>query len=171
MSRTGRQRESLFCPSCGMGHTLAERFCRACGMPLVAKGPDGESPVSDAQARARKIEPIYTQGELVRIAGSRNQPEAELIQGLLLEEGIPSMLRRTQGFDVPDFLAAGPRDVMVPASGVDAAHDVLRSTGLEMRESPAAVIETARVARVAALVLVGGSLAALVAWGLLQLTG
>jgi hypothetical protein len=36
------------------------------------------------------------------------------VQGLLRAEGIPSMLRRTRGFDVPDMLAAGPRDVMVP---------------------------------------------------------
>ena len=27
---------------------------------------------------------------------------------MLLEEGIPSVQRRTRGFDVPDFLAAGP---------------------------------------------------------------
>ena len=54
-----------------------------------------------------------------------NQAEAEFVQGLLLEEGIPSTLRRTRGFDVPDMLAAGPRDVMVPASGHDAARDVL----------------------------------------------
>jgi hypothetical protein len=170
MTRTRRKREQLSCPTCGMGHTLSERFCTACGMPLIATGPDGEAPVSDQQARARKIEPIYTQGELVKVAGGRNQAEAELIQGLLLEEGVPSMLRRTRGFDVPDFLAAGPRDVLVPASGADAARDLLRSTGMEMRESPAAVLETARVARVAALVLVAGSLAALIAWGLLQLS-
>ena len=37
-----------------------------------------------------------------------NLAEAELIQGILLEEGIPSILRRSGGFDVPDFLAAGP---------------------------------------------------------------
>ena len=40
---------------------------------------------------------------------------------MLLEEGIPSILRRTRGFDVPDFLAAGPRDVIVPETGVEAA--------------------------------------------------
>jgi hypothetical protein len=153
-----------------MGHTLSERFCTACGMPLVATGPDGEAPVSDQQARARKIEPAYTQGELVRVAGGRNQAEAELIQGMLLEEGVPSLVRRTQGFDVPDFLAAGPRDVLVPASGVDTARDVLRSTGMEMRESAASTLETARVARMAALVLVGGATAALIAWALLRLS-
>ena len=65
--------------------------------------------------RARKIKPQLAEGELVRVAGARNQAEAEFIQGLLLEEGVPSMLRRSAGFDVPDFLAAGPRDVLVPA--------------------------------------------------------
>ena len=34
-------------------------------------------------------------------------------------------LRRSAGFDVPDFLAAGPRDVMVPQSGVQAAREIL----------------------------------------------
>ena len=54
--------------------------------------------------------------------------EAELIQGILLDQGIPSMLRRTRGFDVPDFLAAGPRDVLVPESGYEAARELLAGT-------------------------------------------
>ena len=61
----------------------------------------------------------------MRAAWARNQAEAELIQGLLLEEGIPSLARRSGGFDVPDFLAAGPRDVMVAAGGLDAAREIL----------------------------------------------
>ena len=87
-------------------------------MPLVVPGAEPiDTPLSDAHARARKINPAFTEGELVRVAGGRNQAEAEFIQGLLLEEGVPSMLRRTAGFDVPDFLAAGPRDVLVPQAG------------------------------------------------------
>ena len=78
-----------------------------------------EQPLSEAHGRARKIDPLYTEGDLVRVAGGRNQAEAELIQGILLEEGVPSVLRRSAGFDVPDFLAAGPRDVMVPESGAE----------------------------------------------------
>jgi hypothetical protein len=35
------------------------------------------------------------------------------------------MLRRSAGFDVPDFLAAGPRDILVAQSGVDTARQVL----------------------------------------------
>jgi hypothetical protein len=84
-------------------------------MPLVYVGAGaGEYPASEARVRARKIKPEYTEGQLVRVAGGRNQAEAELIQNLLLEEGVPSVLRRAAGFDVPDFLAAGPRDVLVP---------------------------------------------------------
>ena len=44
---------------------------------------------------------------------------------LLLEEGVPSTLRRSAGFDVPDMLAAGPRDVLVPESGLEVARQVL----------------------------------------------
>ena len=79
----------------------------------------------EAHERARKVNPAYTEGDLVRVAGARHQAEAELIQNILLEEGIPSVLRRTAGFDVPDFLAAGPRDVLVPESGLEAARTVL----------------------------------------------
>jgi hypothetical protein len=79
-----------------------------------------------AQERARKIQPRYAQGSLVRVAAARNQAEGELMQGLLLEEGVPSLMRRSGGFDVPDFLAAGPRDILVPASGADAARDILQ---------------------------------------------
>lgn len=94
-------------------------------MPLVYAGRGEQEPVTEAHDRARKIKPQYTEGDLVRVAGGRNQPEAELIQGMLLEEGIPSILRRTRGFDVPDFMAAGPRDVMVPAAGYEAARQML----------------------------------------------
>ena len=66
----------------------------------------------------------------MRVVGARNLTEADFIQNLLLEEGIPSMQRRARGFDVPDFLAAGPRDILVPASGVPAARDVLLESEL-----------------------------------------
>jgi hypothetical protein len=74
---------------------------------------------------ARKIDPRYSHGELVRVARAQHQAEAEFVQSLLIEEGIPSMVRRSAGFDVPDMLAAGPRDVLVPSSGELAAREVL----------------------------------------------
>jgi hypothetical protein len=115
------------CPTCARTYPLDERFCSVCRMPLVYAGAKmgGTEPVTDSHERARKIKPQYAEGDLVRVAGARNQAEAEFIQGLLLEEGVPSMLRRTRGFDVPDYLAAGPRDVLVPQSGAEPAREVL----------------------------------------------
>jgi hypothetical protein len=123
--------EPLVCPSCAETYPLDARFCARCRMPLVYAGARGlEAPVTAAHERARKIKPQFAEGDLVRVAGGRNQAEAEFIQGLLLEEGVPSMLRRSAGFDVPDYLAAGPRDVMVPASGARTAQDVLLQADL-----------------------------------------
>lgn len=105
---------------------------------------------------ARKIDPRYAEGEPERVIGARNQVEAEFIQGLLLEEGIPSMQRRARGFDVPDFLASGPRDVLVPASGLSAAREVLLQSDLIQPGSTAPIAVPWRVMALllAALVVV-----------------
>ena len=71
------------------------------------------------------IDRQYSEGDLVKVATAQNEAEAELLQNLLLEAGVPSTLRRTRGFDVPDFLAAGPRDVLVPAAGAYVAREML----------------------------------------------
>ena len=156
--------EPLVCPRCGAAHPLDERFCRECGMPLTyaARLGGADAPVSEAHARARKIKPQYSEGDLVRVVGARNQSEAELIQGLLLEEGVPSMLRRSRGFDVPDMLAAGPRDVMVPASGAAAARDVLLQAELISDRPPVRVVE--RPARLLLGLCAVVALVALIAW-------
>jgi hypothetical protein len=129
--------DALVCVSCGSTYPSAERFCPACGIPLSVEADAASiEPVSERHARARKLKPQLSEGKLVRVAGARNQAEAEFIQGLLLEEGVPSLLRRTAGFDVPDFLAAGPRDVLVPESGFDTAREVLLQAEL-ISEQPA----------------------------------
>jgi hypothetical protein len=89
--------------------------------------PHGADPwEADAlRQRARKIRPQYADGPLVRVARARHQAEAEMMENLLLEQGVPALSRRSGGFDVPDFLAAGPRDILVPASGAEAAREVL----------------------------------------------
>jgi zinc ribbon protein len=154
----------LVCPSCATPHPADERFCTQCGMPLTYAGRgDIDMPVSAAHARARKIKPQYSEGELVRVAGARNQAEAEMIQGLLLEEGVPSMLRRSRGFDVPDMLAAGPRDVMVPASGAGPAREVLLQADL-LSESAQPVRAVERPARLLAVLCAVVALVAIIAW-------
>ena len=152
----------LVCPGCGARGASDARLCDDCGTPLVHEaGMAAEPPPDAARARARKIRPEYAAGELVRVAGGRNQTEAEFVAGLLLEEGIPSLVRRSAGFDVPDYMAAGPRDVLVPASGAEAARDVLLQGGLASTGSPPAprasrilFVLVAGLAVIAALLLV-----------------
>ena len=130
-------------------------------MPLVyTESPGADEPITDRHARARKIKPQYAEGALVRVAGARHQAEAEFIQGMLLEEGVPSTLQRTRGFDVPDMLAAGPRDIMVPESGHAAAREVLLEAELVGDEQPVIT----RPSRVLAWLLVALAVVALIAW-------
>ena len=112
-----------------------------------------------------KIDPEYTRGELVRVAGGRNQAEAELIQNLLREEGIPSVVRRSAGFDVPDYLAGGPRDVLVTESAVRAAHDMLLDVDLAPPPpEPVQARSPLRTAAVVLAVLVAALLLVYLAW-------
>ncbi|UGS37713.1 DUF2007 domain-containing protein [Capillimicrobium parvum] len=125
--------------------------------------------LSEAQQRARKVKPQYAEGSLVRVAGARHQAEAEFIQGLLLEEGIPSTTRRAAGFDVPDFLAAGPRDILVAQSGRDAARDVLMQAdlGAQVAGGPAGGPQQTgrdRPARILVGLLIALILVAAIAW-------
>jgi predicted amidophosphoribosyltransferase len=119
----------LVCPSCARPGEADERFCTACGMPLVYADEEaaGQTPTGVRHEMARKIKPQYTEGKLVKIARASNQPEAELLQGLLLEVGIPSLVRRSRGFDVAESLAAGPRDILVPESAAEAAGEALKA--------------------------------------------
>lgn len=50
----------------------------------------------------------------VRVALASHQPEAEMLAGMLAEIDIPVVVRRTT-MDVPEMLAGGPRELLVPA--------------------------------------------------------
>jgi signal recognition particle subunit SEC65 len=65
-------------------------------------------------------------GRTVKVAFALNQMEAEMVQGLLAEHGIPSMVQRT--VDNPEFLAAGPRQILVPEEAAEQAREVLKGT-------------------------------------------
>jgi hypothetical protein len=149
----------LVCPSCGRRYDADQRFCDVDGMPLVM---EGLLPHDPARERARKIDPRYAQGETVKVAFTRNQAESDLIQNILLEEGIPSIARRSRGFDVPDFLAAGPRDVLVPESGAELARELLREANVA--ETISAPQPRVFQPWIPVAVLGGGLLAALIAW-------
>ena len=95
-----------------------------------------DSARAEMRERASKIDPRYTEGELVTVASGRNQSEAELIANLLLEEGIPSVTKRSRGFDVPDMLAAGRRDLLVAESAEAAAREILLQSDITDQGEP-----------------------------------
>ena len=64
----------------------------------------------------------------VKVGSAPNETVALLMEGLLKGAGVPSLVQRASGFDVPDFLAAGPRDVLVPEPDVDYARQLLEDT-------------------------------------------
>ena len=71
------------------------------------------------RARDPAPEPRWT-----RAAVALHQPEAEMLAGLLADHGIPAMIRRTT-YDVPDMLAGGPRELLVPADRELEARELL----------------------------------------------
>lgn len=120
-------------------------------------------------------------GDLVKVAFARNQAEAEMLQGLLGEAGIPSVLKRSFGFDNPDFLSSGPRDVMVNAGDAQRAKDLLADTMIEDESDEVADLEGERrlargetggpsPARLAFWILAVGAGGFLLLWVLYELT-
>jgi hypothetical protein len=82
-------------------------------------------------------------GPLVKVAFARHQAEAEMMQGLLLEAGIPSVLNRIPGFHSVSY-APGPTDVMVTASAAQRARAVLADTMVESEADELTEIEEQR---------------------------
>jgi hypothetical protein len=79
----------------------------------------------------------------VKVAFARHQSEGELLQGLLAEAGIPSVLNKQPGFHSVSY-APGPVDVMVTASVAPRAREVLADTMLEDEDEELREIEEQR---------------------------
>lgn len=166
MRRRGRVRdapsEPLVCPGCGAELPAGTLFCETCRLPAVPAASGTERPaLSVRQERARKIKPQLAEGKLVHVVQARNQVEAEFIQGLLLEEGVPSLIRRSAGFDVPDFLAAGPRDILVPESGAGVAREMLLEADIAAAGPHAPIVSAPRLL---AWLLIALAIGALIVW-------
>jgi hypothetical protein len=68
-------------------------------------------------------------GNLVKVAYAQTAMEAEMIQGLLSDHGIPSMVKRPYGFGSSyAMLGAGPHQVFVPEAAAEQAREVLAGT-------------------------------------------
>ena len=60
-----------------------------------------------------------------------DENEAELACGLLRANGIECAYRDTEAIDSPleDFIAAGPREILVHSADLEAARELLGATG------------------------------------------
>ena len=72
--------------------------------------------------------------DLVELMFANDRVEAEMVQGLLESEGVPSMLQAT-GVNGPQLgvglLPQGPQRVMIRAEHVDVARRLLVTTGIK----------------------------------------
>ena len=62
---------------------------------------------------------------LVKVAYAPNDAEAQMIQGLLSEHGIPSLVKGALGFADSQFPAIGPRNIFVAEAAAEDARKVL----------------------------------------------
>jgi hypothetical protein len=148
------------CSNCGVQRGLNAQSCRRCGAVFGCCGPKS---VSVPNSVAGKVRPEYAVGRLVHATSGAHQMEAEMIQALLLEGGIPSVIRRSPGFDVPGFLAAGPRDVLVCESAQRAASEVLLNASVPRSDKPPPASLTHAAVLFTAILLVAFC-ASMVAW-------
>jgi Putative prokaryotic signal transducing protein len=69
--------------------------------------------------------------ELRTVTTAGHQAEAEMVQGMLREEGIESMVRRARTFDLPHFGAGAPHEVLVLESDYERAHELVHGRPLD----------------------------------------
>ncbi|MBI4898252.1 MAG: DUF2007 domain-containing protein [Actinobacteria bacterium] len=110
------------CPFCGSEFELGAAACPECDLPLLRAEPAHVG----ALAIGRSARHEFATGDLRCVTVAANQAEADMLEGLLRSEGIPCVVRRSFGADVPDFLAAGRRDILVPEGGLAAARSLLQ---------------------------------------------
>jgi hypothetical protein len=143
----------------GQAAEAGAALARALGEP----SPAAEAPRSATAAPVGAIQPDGT----VRVAVAANQAEAELLQGVLHDAGIPSTWRRTGG-DLPELLAAGYREIYVPADAADEAQALLATMETPYSSEEAEVAPTRRIGlERTGLRLIGKATAVLVVAGIL----
>ncbi|MGB3681654.1 MAG: hypothetical protein WA990_04130 [Rubrobacteraceae bacterium] len=66
--------------------------------------------------------------EWAKVGNAPNETMALMMGELLRNADIPVLIRRPPGFDVPDFLAAGPREILVPEIVLPEAREIVEDT-------------------------------------------
>lgn len=64
----------------------------------------------------------------IKVGSAPNESMALMMEGLLRGADIPVLIRRPTGFDAPDFLGGGPRELLVPEDALPEAREILEDT-------------------------------------------
>ncbi len=145
------------CPFCGSEFELGAAVCPECDLPLLQAEPAHVGALATGRSTRRE----FATGDLRCVTVAANQAEADMLEGLLRSEGIPCVVRRSFGADVPDFLAAGRRDILVPEGGLAAARSLLQLPPVT-REASAPSPSALALAVLAGLLFVAACVAAIV---------
>ena len=156
--------EPLACPTCARRFALTERFCPDCEMPLVYVGRGEEEPITDPRMRAQRVRPEYASGDLVKVAVVSSPAEADLIVGILLDQGIPARAAN----DLATVFPTSSRDILVPQAAYEAARALVADTG-EHHLAPEATIRAPL--KLALGMFIGLGAGAALAWALIELVG
>ncbi|HEX2129694.1 MAG TPA: DUF2007 domain-containing protein [Solirubrobacterales bacterium] len=157
--------EPLACPRCARRFPLTERFCSDCEMPLVYVGRREEEPITDPEMRARRVRPEYASGALVKVASASSHAEAELIVGILLDQGIPA---RTADDLASSVFPTSSRAILVPESAYETARGLVADTA-EHAVAPTQTGSAAKRLAIGMLVALGAGAA--LAWVLFEWVG
>jgi len=153
--------ELLVCPGCGASRPAAELFCPDCRLPLVYD-PDQAVPVKLSERRSGLEDQAAAVGGRAGQGRVGSQSgRGRVHPGPAARGGSPEHAPPQCRFDVPDFLAAGPRDVLVARSGESTARQVLLEA--EIVKPGSTVPQTAPV-RMFAGMLVALVAASLILW-------
>ena len=156
--------EPLACPTCARRFPLTEHFCPDCQTPLVYVGRGEEQPITDPEMRAQRVRPEYASGQLMKVASASSPAEAELILGILLDQGIPA---RSAG-EVASVFPTSGGDILVPESAYETARALVADTS-EHALAPESTVRAPL--RLAFGMLIALALGAAVAWALFELVG
>ena len=117
----------LFCPVCGASYPADERFCATCKLPLVYSDHvrevgDVSATATSAPARSSRSSP---RASWCGSPARATRPRPSSSRACCSRRAFPACCAAAPASTCPDFLAAGPRDVLVPETAVATAREVL----------------------------------------------
>ena len=128
-------------------HGADERFCEDCGLPLVRAGVRAAAEVrarASAPARSARATP---RARSCAPRGRATRRRRSSSRACCSRRASRRSRAARAASTCPDFLAAGPRDILVPSSGLEAAREILGEPHGDRAGAPAAAATRAVGAR------------------------